>query len=520
MSEPTTLTALLRTRAQGPERPFLLTADGPVTYADLDAMSDRFATALHHLGLRKGDRIGVAAPNGIPWLVTWFAASKIGCILVTLNVVYREQEFRHMLRQSGARAVVCVNEFGGFEFEPFLDRLLPQTPSVEHAIFIGRPGTEGRLRFEELLQTPADPAVLRQTAEPDDASVILYTSGTTGEPKGAVLTHASILASARGQVDRLAQAADDVTIGHMPLTHVGGMTCTIASTLEAGGRVSLVPSFNPKQSLELIARDRITIMVGVPTMFGMILSLLEANQVDTSSVRVCVIGGSNVEPTMAQHLKRAFPGARLANLYGLSECSGASVISRAEDGLQTITDTIGAPLAGVEARIVDGSGQPLPPDTIGELQIRGDAVAQGYWDLPETTARTFSTEGWLSTGDVAVLTEDGHVSLRGRLKEMYVRGGYNVYPAEIENLLAVHPSVAMSAIVGVPDAKWGETGHAFVVAREGAVVDVEALRELCETQLAEYKVPDGFTVVDSLPLTPAGKIRKVELRDRAVESPH
>lgn len=232
---------------------------------------------------------------------------------------------------------------------------------------------------------------------------------------------------------------------------------------------------------------------------------------DVSNTRLLVVGGSNLEPALAEKVSARFGGPRLANLYGLSETSGASVISPATDSLATVATTIGTALDGVEARVVSDDGTALPAGEAGELQLRGACVAAGYWNKPDETAETFGSDGWLATGDVATMTTDGHISIVARKKEMYVRGGYNVYPAEIENVLASDPSVAMCAVIGIPHATYGETGYAFVIPAPGATVDAEALRETCRRQLADYKVPDAVEVVDALPMTPAGKIRKVLL---------
>lgn len=249
-------------------------------------------------------------------------------------------------------------------------------------------------------------------------------------------------------------------------------------------------------------------------MYAMMLGLPEFAEADTSSVRTCVIGGSNVEPELGKRILDVFAGARLANLYGLSETSGGCVISAADDDLDTLTTTIGVPIGPFAARVVDDEGGVVEPGTEGELQISGACVAAGYWERPVETRAAFVPGGWLATGDMAVLRPDGRIALRGRKKEMYVRGGYNVYPAEIENVLAADDRVAMSAVIGVPHPVFGEVGRAYVVPVAGALVDVDALVERCRRQLAEYKVPGEIVVVESLPLTPSGKIKKVALREQ------
>ncbi|WP_027503063.1 class I adenylate-forming enzyme family protein [Rhodococcus sp. UNC363MFTsu5.1] len=513
-----TILALLAARvASAPEATFVHFGGEAISYAEIDARSDRVATGWLRLGIGHGDRIAIAATNSPDWIIALLAAAKIGAVLVTLNVVYREREFTHMLTQSGARALVCDAESNGFEFGPFLDQLRPDIPTVEHLVFLGGDEVQGGRRWADLAATEPDPALLARAAEgvhPADPAVILYTSGTTGTPKGATITHASLLASAAAQVARFEQTAADVILGVMPFNHVGGLTCTLGSTLVTGGAIALLTRFHPDLVVDVMAGVGVTMFVGVPTMYKMVLGADSAAGVDVSSVRLCVVGGSNLEPALAEQVATRFGGVRIANLYGMSETSGACVISPPGDSLETVGRSIGTMTGDFEGRVVDDRNTPLAAGEAGELQVRGGCVAAGYWQLPEESAATFLADGWLATGDIASISEDGHVTLLGRQKEMYVRGGYNVYPAEVENVLAADPTVAMCAVIGVPDETFGESGYAFVVPAPGAAVDTESLLERCRRALAKYKVPDRVEVVDGLPMTPAGKIRKVALTPR------
>ncbi|MCC3312985.1 class I adenylate-forming enzyme family protein [Nocardia africana] len=513
-----TIPATLAARvAAAPGSTFVHFGGEAISYAEIDERSDRLATGWLRLGLGHGDRIAIAATNSPDWIVAYLAAVKIGAVLVTLNVVYREREFTYMLTQSGARALVCDAESNGFEFGPFLDQLRPDIPTVEHLFFLGGDQAPGRQQWADLTATEPEPLLLSRAAEavrPTDPAVILYTSGTTGTPKGATITHASLLASAAAQVERFEQSAADVILGVMPFNHVGGLTCTLGSTLVTGGAIALLPRFHPDLVVATMADVSVTMFVGVPTMYKMILGADSARGADMSSVRLCVVGGSNLEPALAEQVAARFDGVRIANLYGMSETSGACVISPLGDSLETVAHTIGTLTGDFEGRIVDDRNTPLAPGQAGELQVRGGCVASGYWRLPVESAAAFLADGWLATGDIASMSADGHIQLLGRRKEMYVRGGYNVYPAEVENVLSEDPTVAMSAVIGVPDETFGETGYAFVVPAPGAAVDPDMLLERCRRTLAKYKVPDQVEVVDSLPMTPAGKIRKVALKPR------
>ena len=524
----TTLPALLHERRlERPDAPFLLIHGAPTSFAELEDASDRVATALLDLGIGHGDRVAIAAPNGLEWLMTWFGTAKVGAILVTLNVVYRERELVHMLAQSGARVLVSAPSHAECNFVTLYRELRAagKLPALEHCVFLGD-GDGGAdagagESWTALARTPADPTRLAAAAtkvDSADPAVILYTSGTTGMPKGAVLTHGSLLASARAQAAHLRVGASDVLIGHMPLNHVGGMTCTLLTQLVGGGRVALFGAFSPATALETLGRDGVTVMIGVPTVYAKMLAHPQLAQLDTSRIRLCIIGGSNVEPALAGRVHDAFPRAALVNLYGLSECSGAAIISPPGDSLEDISTTIGVMIGSAQGKIVDDEGRTLPDGDAGELWIHTDSVAAGYWELPEASRGMFREGGWLATGDMAARRVDGRYTLRGRKKEMYIRGGYNVYPAEVENVIALHPAVAAVAIVGAPDETLGEVGVAFVVCKEGQRLDLEELRQLVGSQVARYKVPDRLVLLDEMPLTPVGKIKKATLAEQAASA--
>ena len=510
-----TLSALLHERRlERPDTPFVLILGAPVTFAELEDEVDRVATALLDLGIGRGDRVAIAAPNGTEWLATWFATAKIGAILVTLNVVYRERELVHMLGQSGARVLVSSPTHADCNFVALYAELRAagKLPALEHCVFLGEAS------WEKLAATPADPARLAAAAAQvtsADPAVILYTSGTTGLPKGAVLTHASLLASARAQAEHCAVGPSDVMIGQLPFNHVGGMTCTILTMLVGRGRVALSGPFAPATALETIARDGVTIITGVPTIYAKLLTAPAMKELDVARVRLCIIGGSNVEPALAAQVHAAFPRAAFVNLYGLSECSGAAIISPLDDSLESISTTIGVMIGGNEGKIVDDAGRPLPDGEPGELWFRSASLADGYWEMPEASNGVFREGGWLATGDMAERRPDGRYALRGRKKEMYIRGGYNVYPAEVENVIATHPAVATVAIVGGPDETLGEIGVAFVVCKPGERLDLAELRDFVGAQVARYKIPDRLILVEEMPLTPVGKIKKAALAERA-----
>lgn len=513
-----TFPALLRAASAAfPDKIFLHTTSalGPeeVTFSDLDHRSRAIAAGLLRRGIRPGDRVAVAAPNQVEWLELFHAVTRIGAVLVTLNVRYRETELGYMLGQSGSRLVVTSAEADGFDFVNFYAGFQDEIPGVEEVIFLGRDGADG---FESLRADPDDTELDSLTAAitPEDPAVILYTSGTTGRPKGAVLTHGSMLASARGQVERLGTTSDDVYLCVMPLNHVGGITCSATGALLTASSLVLPPAFSPAGTLADLERHRVTLFAGVPTMWSLMLADPSFASTDTRAVRTAVVGGANLEPTLAREVLTGFPQARLTNLYGLSECSGAAILSAPGDSVEQVSRTLGTAVSGVESRVVDLDGAPVRDGQQGELQLRGASVAAGYWELPDETAETFTAGGWLRTGDMVTMDPDGHLVLHGRLKEMFVQGGYNVYPVEVENVLTAHPAVAMAAGIGVPDPVLGEVGRYHVLVRPEHQVSEEELREFCTGKLADYKVPRQVVFVDELPMTPSGKIAKAVLRER------
>jgi fatty-acyl-CoA synthase len=515
-AQPETLSAVLADQARNhPDRPFLLgPGDEVTTFGELARRADRCAAGLAARGIAAGDRVAVAGLNTVDWLTAFFGAVRLGAAVVTLNVRYRETELEYMLGQSGTRLVVTPAELAGYDYRGLYAALAPRIPTVESVVFFDADGPDG---FDALLPDGGEPPAAQLS--PDTPAVVLYTSGTTGRPKGAVLTHGSLLASAGGQQERQSTGPDDVLVATLPFNHVGGITCTVLHALVAGARVALLPAFSPTGALEAAARHRATILAGVPTMYVLMLAELAKSDADLSSVRIAVAGGSNVDPPLARAMAEALPGAHVENLYGLSETSGACIISAVDDDLGTVCQTLGTPLSGIEARVVDPvTGREVPDGEDGELQLRGPSVAAGYWQMPAETAEAFR-DGWLATGDMVTRRESGHLGLRGRRKEMFLQGGFNVYPVEVENVLAAHPAVAMAAGIGVPDDVLGEVGWYFVVPRGGAVAPEPAeLIAWCRQRLADYKVPRRIEVRGELPTTPAGKIAKAQLRSEVVGS--
>jgi acyl-CoA synthetase (AMP-forming)/AMP-acid ligase II len=517
---PATLSgALQAAAAKWPDKPFLRDGSTVVTFAQLREASDLVACGLLRRGILPGDRIAIASTNRAEWAYLFFAAAKIGLPVVALSVRYRELELDHMLNQAQVRLVVTPTEADGFDFVSFYESFRRRVPTLEHVVFLDGAGFAGATSFEDLATTEIDRSALAAAAGPveaDSPMLIAFTSGTTGVPKGAVLTHRNLLTTVSSMVELLGLDDRDTFVGSLPLSHVGGIICGPLGALLSGSELVLMSAFTSDGALRIIDSNRATVFFGAPTMYATMLD--RAGGYDISSLRHAIIGTSNAPPALCERIAAALPAARLSNIYGLTESSGFSVATRSGDDLATIARTIGVPMDHVEARVVNADGLPVQPGEAGELQIRGAGVCDGYWQAPEETAATFLPGGWLATGDAVSPEPNGHLALRGRIKEMFIRGGFNVYPVEIENLLTTHPAVAVVAGIGVPDPVLGEVGRYYVVAAPaGDAPEPDVLKLFCRDRVADYKVPDQIVLVEELPLTAIGKIDKRALKRRAAE---
>ena len=487
-----------------------------ISFMQVDDASDHVASGLLKLGFKKGDRIGIIAHNQPEWIYTYFAAAKIGAIIVALNVRYRDTELDYMLNQSEARTVVCLSETTDFNYVNFFESFRPEIPTVTDFIFIEDGGFPGSISFGSLLNTPVDRELLddaKAKVEPDDLLIIIYTSGTTGKPKGAAISHKSQLASAVAQAEHAKVTRKDSMLIVVPLNHVGGITCAVLSSLIGKATGILIPQPDMNDIIKQAATYKPNIYGGVPTLYSILFMYQDFLSLDLSNVRVAISGGSNAEPALLTQINEVFPNAMVMNLYGLSETSGAVVLSPWGSNFETTVRSIGKPIGDFEVMIVDAEGNKVSSGETGELCFRGDAVCRGYFRMPEETDEAFDSEEWLHTGDMGYVDGEGHIILKGRKKEMYLQGGFNVYPAEVENLLTKHPKVLMAAGIGIPDPVLGEVGRYYIIPQPGTDPTEDELKAYCREHLADYKVPKQIVFRESLPLTPVGKIMKLTLKE-------
>ncbi len=524
--------ALAEAARRGGDAPFILHGDGVTSYRQLDAASRRVAASLLRLGIGPGDRIGLLSLNRIEWLVMFFGAVRIGAAVVAMSPRYRENELGYMVRDCGVKAIALIAEHEGYGFAAMFERLSAQVPSLRHLILFPSAADDS-----DAAATPADGPLLRvpyarllavddaaacdrvaATVTPNDLAMVIYTSGTTGRPKGAGLTHHSLLASARAQAAHMRIDENDLLPLASPLNHVGGITCGILSLMAGGGRVDLIPEFKALDVLERIRLHRPTLLAGVPTMMTLLLMKSQGLDIDFSSIRLLFAGGSNVDATLLGQLQERMPQATLMNLYGLSESSGAIVITPWDATREDLMNTIGRTIGDAEVQVQSlADRRPLPAGEVGELCFRGCGVVPGYVGAAAGDNDAFLPGGWLRSGDLGEVDPRGVITLRGRSKEMYIQGGFNVYPAEVEAHIARHPQVLMVAGIGVPDPVMGEVGRYYVVLRPGAQLGQAELRAWCAQGLADYKVPRQILFRAELPLTPAGKIHKAALRDSVTD---
>lgn len=507
------------------------------TYEELRAHADRAARGLIGLGVQAGDRVALMAPNCAEWVLLEYALAKVGAVLVTVNPALKRDELAYVLAQGRVSALIFAPQFRGADIGADLLALMPDLASVtdghrdqpaefpllRNLVCIGKGGSAFARPFAEMLDlgdtVPDSARQTRQAAvKARDVAQIQYTSGTTGKPKGAMLTHHSTLNNARLMADRGGYTPDDIMLSAMPLFHTAGCVCNVMAMLACGGSLVTMDAFDPARMLALWQTHRPTLLNAVPTMMTRMLEHPDAARTDLRTLRRVISGGTNIPPSLMRRMRDQTGGEPLI-IMGMTECSPVITQTWPDDDLETRLQTAGTPLPHTEIRIIDpDTGAVVPFGTAGELCIRGYLTMAGYFDMPDKTAETIDSDGWLHSGDLAVLEASGHLRIVGRLKDMIIRGGENVYPVEIETCLLDHPSVSQAQVVGVPDPELGEEIFAFVVPTEGSAATETDLQGFCKTRMARHKMPKYISIVDRMPMTANGKIQKFALREAAAEA--
>ncbi len=515
-----TIGALLARAAS--ERPDdLAIADGDVvlTTAELAARAGQAARALVACGLGRGDAVAIWAPNGWPWIVAALGAHTIGAVVVPINTRYKGGEAAHVLGRSRARVLVTVDGFLGARYPAMVRDAGVALPDLETIVIANGEPTPGTLGWHDFLAagsrvTEAAVARLAAAVSPDDVGDLMFTSGTTGRPKAVPATHAQTLRVFADWGELVGLRRGDRYLVVAPFFHTFGYKAGWVAALQVGAVVHPQAVFDVEQVMTRIAAERITVLPGPPTLYMSLLNHPGRLAADLSSLRLAVTGAANVPVELVRRMRSELGFDTVLTGYGLTETTGVATLCRAGDDAETVATTAGRAIPGVEVAVVDAAGVALPAGSHGEVVVRGYNVMRGYLDDADATAETIDLAGWLHTGDIGVLDGRGYLRITDRKKDMFIVGGFNAYPAEIEGVLLGHPSVAQVAVVGAPDDRLGEVGIAFVVARAGTTPSEAELIAWSRERMANFKVPRRIELVEALPLNASGKVLKGELRAR------
>ena len=506
------------------------------SYRELGEAVDAFAAGLLALDLQPGDRVGIWSPNNIEWLITQFATAKAGLILVNINPAYRKAELSYTLKKVACKALILASEFKGSDYIGMLNDIapgieksdnglldLPEFPELRSLIVISEKPVAGMIRFDDIAAMAPEDAVEQLRArtlasQPDDAINIQFTSGTTGLPKGATLTHFNVLNNGYFSGQAMALSSQDCLCIPVPLYHCFGMVLGVLACVTHGASM-VFPSeaFEPLAVLEAVNEEHCTALHGVPTMFIAELEHPDFKSFDLSKLRTGIMAGAPCPIEVMRKVISEMNMSEVTIAYGMTETSPVSFQSATDDPLEKRVATVGRIHPHVQVKIIDKQGAVVPRGTSGELCTRGYSVMLGYWGDKEQTDESIDADGWLHTGDLAVIDDEDYCDIVGRVKDMIIRGGENVYPREIEEYLFQHPKIEQVAVFGIPDERFGEAVVAWVKLREGESLDAEGIRNYCNEQIAYYKVPKHIVIVDEFPMTVTGKIQKFIMREKTIE---
>ncbi|MBQ6980225.1 MAG: AMP-binding protein [Clostridia bacterium] len=510
------------------------TLDYTRTYSEFRDEVDVVARALMSVGVGKGDHVAVWATNVPEWYLTFWATIKIGAVLVTMNTAYKIHEAEYLLKQSDTHTLVLIKGYRDSDYAGIINELCPELkslkkgeplhskrlPFLRNVITVGFTQA-GSLTYSELKEraktvSKEELAVLASTVDVHDVCNMQYTSGTTGFPKGVMLTHYNVVNNGKCIGDRMDLSTADRMMIQVPMFHCFGMVLAMTASITHGVTICPLPYYSPKPALQCINQERITCFHGVPTMFIGLLSHPDFEKTDFSHMRTGIMAGSPCPVAVMQEVVDKMNMKEITIVYGQTEASPGCTMSSTDDSLDVRVNTVGRNLPNIECRIVDPeTNQEVPYNTVGEFVARGYNLMKGYYKMPTETAQAIDAEGWLHTGDLALKLPDGNYKITGRLKDMIIRGGENLYPKEIEDFLYTNSKVSDVQVVGVPDEKYGEEAYAFIIVKEGETLTEKELRDFCVKNIAKHKVPRYFDFVDSFPMNAAGKILKYKMREDA-----
>lgn len=493
------------------------------TFAELATEVDRCAAALVASGIEAGDAVGLWAPNAAEWLVAAMGTLRAGAVIVPVNTRFVGREAAYVLAKAKAKLLFTVVGFLGYDYLAQLREAEAEgerVPSLGEVVVLRGDTPDGTVGFGEFCEraTPAAAAEAAARADRlsgDDTGLVMFTSGTTGLPKGVMVSQAPIIRNFTFYGSQLGMRTGDVMLVINPYFHAFGFCGAITPCLVFGATNLPHPVFDPTEVLRRIERERVTVIPGPPAIFQALLNHAELASFDVSSLRGAVTGAANVPVETVVAMRERLGFEMVLTAFGMTETHGLASICRADDPPELVARTSGKAVPDVELRVVDDAGVDVEVGEAGELLVRGYCVMKGYLDAPEQTAETITPDGWLHTGDVAVMDADGYIDITDRKKDMFINGGFNVYPAEVERVMIEHPLIGQVAVVGVPDERLGEVGAAFIVAAPEGVPATDELHDWCRSQMANYKVPRHYWIVDELPLNPSNKVLKADLRSQA-----
>ena len=510
------------------------TLDYTRTYSEFRDEVDVVARALMSVGVKKGDHVAMWATNVPEWYLTFWATIKIGAVLVTVNTAYKIHEAEYLLKQSDTHTLVLIKGYRDSDYAGIINELCPELkklkkgeplhskrlPFLRNVITVGFEQA-GSLTYSEFMDraktvSKEELAVLANSVDVHDVCNMQYTSGTTGFPKGVMLTHYNVVNNGKCIGDRMDLSTADRMMIQVPMFHCFGMVLAMTASMTHGVTICPLPYYSPKPALQCINQERITCFHGVPTMFIGLLSHPDFAKTDFSYMRTGIMAGSPCPVAVMQEVVDKMNMKEITIVYGQTEASPGCTMSSTDDSLEVRVNTVGRNLPNIECRIVDPeTNEELPYNTVGEFVARGYNLMKGYYKMPIETAQAIDAAGWLHTGDLALKTPEGNYRITGRLKDMIIRGGENLYPKEIEDFLYTHPKVSDVQVVGVPDEKYGEEAYAFVIVKKGETLTEKELRDFCVANIAKHKVPRYFDFVDAFPMNAAGKILKYKMREDA-----
>lgn len=496
---------ITRGKERYPDKAALRFKDLTWTYAELETQTNQVARGLQGLGIKNGDRVGLLHLNSPYFIISYFAIAKLGAVVVPINVMFKGDEITYLMNDAQAAAMIV-----GANFEPLIKAIRPGLATVKNIVIVDKNAPVEDPAYVSFTNLLAGDAAVPQTGpiNTDDVAVFLYTSGTTGHPKGAMLTHRNLIANAKATAEATETTEKDNTLCVLPMFHSFAWTCCISLQLYTCGTITILEAFVPQTVLSTIIKEKTTVFAGVPTMYAVLLQVPEVNPADFAHIRLAYSGGASLPVEVLKRIDEKY-GIKILEGYGLSECSPVCTVNSYR-GVRK-PGSIGVALPDVELKIVNENGVELPRGEAGELIVKGPHVMQGYYNLPEATAETLR-DGWCYTGDVAYMDEEGYVFIVDRKKDLILVGGLNVYPREIEEILYTNPKVAEAAVIGLPDELRGEAVKAVVALKAGETATEREIIKFCQEKLANYKLPKIVEFVEALPKTSTGKILKRALK--------